>query len=158
NPVLGRVQAIIFNSSSRSYAGEADEENSKSVCVNRGRSVRCTNQGSEIEISGSNRRDSNAGYSPTGNDMLKKIAICFAAAAALFLFSPTAFPHHGTSDYDAANLVTWHVTVTEFMFINPHALVTFTRKNDKGKVETWEGELQSPSMLARRAHWTKDTL
>jgi hypothetical protein len=90
--------------------------------------------------------------------MRNKLAICLAAVAALFVVSPVAFGHHGTSDYDAANVVTWHVTVTEFMFINPHALLTFTRKNDQGKVEAWQGELQSPSMLARRAHWTKDTV
>ena len=66
--------------------------------------------------------------------------------------------HHGVSDYDMANVVTWHVTVTEFLFVNPHALLTFTRKTDQGKNEEWQGELQSPNMLSRRGHWTKVTV
>jgi hypothetical protein len=57
-----------------------------------------------------------------------------------------------------SNLVTWHVTVADFLFVNPHALLTFTSKNDQGKVEEWQGELQSPSMLSRRGHWTKETV
>lgn len=68
------------------------------------------------------------------------------------------FGHHGVSDYDMANVVTWHVTVTDFVFVNPHALLNFSRKNDQDKVEEWQGELQSPNMLARKSHWTKDTV
>lgn len=77
---------------------------------------------------------------------------------ALFVISPAMFGHHGVSDYDVAKVVTWHVTVTEFLFVNPHSLLGFTRKDDQGKIEEWQGELQSPSMLSRRAHWTKDTV
>jgi hypothetical protein len=90
--------------------------------------------------------------------MRNKLATCLAAATALFVISPVMFGHHGVSDYDVANVVTWHVTVTEFLFVNPHSLLGFTRKNDQGKIEEWQGELQSPSMLSRRGHWTKDTV
>ena len=81
--------------------------------------------------------------------------------AAMFftlLLAPVVFGHHGVSDYDVANVVSWQVTVTDFMFANPHSLLNFTRKNDQGAVEEWQGELQSPSMLARHGHWTKDTV
>jgi hypothetical protein len=87
-----------------------------------------------------------------------KPAIYLAAATALFLISPAMFGHHGVSDYDMANVVTWQVTVTDFVFVNPHALLDFARKNDQGKTEEWQGELQSPNMLSRRGHWTKDTV
>ena len=90
--------------------------------------------------------------------MRNKLAPCLAAVAALFVISPVMFGHHGVSDYDVANVVTWHVTVTEFLFVNPHSLLGFTRKDDQGKIEEWQGELQSPSMLSRRGHWTKDTV
>ena len=60
-----------------------------------------------------------------------------------FAISPVMFGHHGVSDYDMANVVTWHVTVTGFVFVNPHALLDFTRKNEQGKNEEWQGELQS---------------
>jgi hypothetical protein len=90
--------------------------------------------------------------------MRNKIVTCLAAVAILLAISPVAFGHHGVSDYDMANVVTWHVTVTDFQFVNPHALLDFSRKNDQDKVEEWQGELQSPNMLARRSHWTKDTV
>lgn len=91
-------------------------------------------------------------------DMRNKIVICLAAVAVLFAIPPAMFGHHGVSDYDMANVVTWHVTVTDFQFVNPHALLDFSRKNDQDKVEEWQGELQSPNMLARKSHWTKDTV
>jgi hypothetical protein len=90
--------------------------------------------------------------------MRNRLAICLAAVAVLLVISPVMFGHHGVSDYDVANVVTWHVTVTEFLFVNPHSLLGFTRKNDQGKIEEWQGELQSPSMLSRKGHWTKDTV
>jgi Family of unknown function (DUF6152) len=90
--------------------------------------------------------------------MRSRLATCLAAVTALFVISPVMFGHHGVSDYDVANVVTWHVTVTEFLFVNPHSLLGFTRKNDEGKIEEWQGELQSPSMLSRKGHWTKDTV
>ena len=90
--------------------------------------------------------------------MRSRLATCLAAVTAFFVISPVMFGHHGVSDYDVANVVTWHVTVTEFLFVNPHSLLGFTRKNDEGKTEEWQGELQSPSMLSRKGHWTKDTV
>jgi hypothetical protein len=91
-------------------------------------------------------------------DMKNKMVPCLAAFVVLFASSPVTYGHHGVSDYDMANVVTWHVTVTGFVFVNPHALLNFTRKNEQGKVEEWQGELQSPNMLARKGHWTKDTV
>jgi hypothetical protein len=90
--------------------------------------------------------------------MRHKFVICLVTITALFVISPVMFGHHGVSDYDVANVVTWHVTVTEFVFVNPHVLLNFTRKNDQGKIEEWQGELQSPNMLSRKGHWTKDTV
>jgi hypothetical protein len=90
--------------------------------------------------------------------MRNKLVACLAAVVVLLAISPAMFGHHGVSDYDMANVVTWHVTVTDFLFVNPHALLNFTRKNDQDKIEEWQGELQSPNMLARKGHWTKGTV
>jgi hypothetical protein len=90
--------------------------------------------------------------------MRNKLVACLAAVVVLLAISPAMFGHHGVSDYDMANVVTWHVTVTDFLFVNPHALLNFTRKNDQDKIEEWQGELQSPNMLARKGHWTKETV
>jgi hypothetical protein len=99
------------------------------------------------------------GLFPRGRpDMRYKPIIYLAAFAAFFVISPAMFAHHGVSDYDMANVVTWQATVTDFVFVNPHALLDFKRKNDQGKIEEWQGELQSPNMLSRKGHWTKDTV
>src|SRR5258708_18008753 len=90
--------------------------------------------------------------------MRNKSTILLVAVTALFVISPVMFGHHGVSDYDLANVVTWQVTVTDFVFVNPHALLDFARKNDQGKIEEWQGELQSPNMLSRKSDWTKDTV
>lgn len=90
--------------------------------------------------------------------MRNKSTIYLAAVIALFVISPAAYGHHGVSDYDMSDVVTWHATVSGFLFVNPHALLDFTRKDDQDKIEEWQGELQSPSMLARKGHWTKDTV
>ena len=90
--------------------------------------------------------------------MRNRSAIFLAAATVSFLIAPAAFGHHGVSDYDMGIVVTWHVTVTDFVFVNPHALLDFTRKNEQDKIEDWQGELQSPNMLARKGHWTRDTV
>jgi hypothetical protein len=87
-----------------------------------------------------------------------KLLIVFAVIACLAAGSPAAFAHHGTSDYDVSILLSLHGTVTQFQFVNPHSILNFTVKNDQGKVEDWQGELQSPGMMLRRAHWNKDTL
>jgi hypothetical protein len=90
--------------------------------------------------------------------MRSKPTIFLVAATIFSLMSPAVSGHHGVSDYDMGTVVNWHVTVTDFVFVNPHALLDFTRKNDQDKIEEWQGELQSPNMLARKGHWTKDTV
>lgn len=77
----------------------------------------------------------------------------------VLLAGPTpTFGHHGNSDYDLKNQVTLQVTVTDFLFINPHSFIKFRVQNDQGSGEEWQGELPSPGLLSRRAGWTKDTV
>lgn len=83
---------------------------------------------------------------------------CFAMVIGLLLASAPALGHHGNSDYDLKNQVTLRVTVTDFLFINPHSFIKFTVQNEQGKAEEWQGELPSPGLLSRRAGWTKDTV
>lgn len=92
--------------------------------------------------------------------MSAKRTIRYAGVVLFGILSVTSIVlgHHGVSDYDVGTVVSWQVTVTDFMFVNPHSLLNFTRKNEQGQLEEWQGELQSPSMLSRRGHWTKDTV
>ena len=89
--------------------------------------------------------------------MQAKLRVVAIAVMALLALSVSAFAHHGGAAYDMSNPLTVKGTVTEFQFINPHSLVFFDVKNDKGEVEHWQGELTAPNKLAR-AGWTKRSL
>jgi hypothetical protein len=89
--------------------------------------------------------------------MKAKLGVVAVAVTALLALSVSAFAHHGGAAYDMSNPLTVKGTVTEFQFINPHSLVFFDVKNDKGEVEHWQGELTAPNKLAR-AGWTKRSL
>lgn len=86
----------------------------------------------------------------------KLLAFAVAVAAILMVALPV-FAHHGTAAFDTNQMVTVKGTVTDFQYINPHAQVYFTVKNDKGEDEAWQGELTAPNKLSR-AGWTKHTL
>ena len=65
------------------------------------------------------------------------------------------FAHHGNVAYDESKeVVLKGATVTKFAWANPHSIITFDVKNDKGSVAHWAGELGSPSALSLLG-WTK---
>jgi hypothetical protein len=76
---------------------------------------------------------------------------------AFFLISVPLLAHHGASEYDMTKIVTLTATVKELQFVNPHTLLTFTVKDDGGKIMEWQGELPSPNLLSRRG-WSRSTL
>lgn len=80
----------------------------------------------------------------------------FLTVAALIFVTPL-WAHHGAAAYDPTKTVTLKGIVTEFKFINPHVLVFFDVKDDKDKVQSWQGELTSPNHLARSG-WNRQTL
>jgi hypothetical protein len=78
-------------------------------------------------------------------------------AAALCAASSPAFAHHGTAEYDNSKTVSLQGTVTALQYLNPHALILFNVKDDKGQTTEWTAELQSPNLLSRRG-WSRSTL
>lgn len=88
--------------------------------------------------------------------MKKSLSICALAASLLFLLTP-AFAHHGQAGYNNTKPVTVSGTVTDFSFLNPHCIVSFDVKDDKGELEKWQGELTSPNHLIR-AGWNSHSL
>ena len=78
-------------------------------------------------------------------------------AIILLMMVLPSFAHHGNAAYDTTNIVTVQGKITDFQFINPHVMIFFEAKNDKGNVEKWQGELTSPNHLMRTG-WTKGTL
>ena len=88
---------------------------------------------------------------------MKNVPLIFLALVAI-LFNPNlARAHHGWAAFAAESQITLKGKVTEFHFVNPHAVVEFEVKDDKGQVQSWEGELPSRSALGPRG-WTAASL
>ncbi len=74
----------------------------------------------------------------------------FAALAGLFLAPAAATAHHGWVDFDEKADITVQGTVTAFYFVNPHCVVEFDAKDDKGRAQKWQGEFSSKLELSRK--------
>jgi len=68
-------------------------------------------------------------------------------AVCLLLYSGPALAHHGGGAYDQAHPVTMTGTVKEFLFIQPHPLITLEVKDDQGAVTEWSVEMTAPNHL-----------
>lgn len=85
------------------------------------------------------------------------LTAAFVTAAALFLLPGLANAHHGWAAFDPDSTVTLHGTVTDFHFTNPHCVVEFDVKDEKGQTQKWQGELTSLNRLARKG-WTATSM
>jgi hypothetical protein len=65
--------------------------------------------------------------------------------------------HHSTAPYDLTRPALVTGVVTRFEWRNPHALIYLDATNEKGTVEHWTVEIDSPNLL-RRQGWAKGTL
>jgi uncharacterized protein DUF6152 len=74
--------------------------------------------------------------------------LAFVSASVLF-FSVTLLAHHGGGAYDAAHPLTLTGTVKEFLFIQPHPLITLEAKDDQGVITEWSVEMTAPNHLVR---------
>jgi hypothetical protein len=82
-----------------------------------------------------------------------KLIAFFSLAGVLAICSPI-YAHHGNAAYDMKEVMLKSATVTTFAWANPHTLITFDAKDDKGNLVHWAGELGSPSALTNLG-WTK---
>ena len=80
----------------------------------------------------------------------------FAIGFALFMAAGTlGLAHHGLEAFDQTKKVTLKGTVTAFHFVNPHSVVEFEVKDDKGNVQEWKAEMTNPAHLKG---WTATSL
>ena len=86
-----------------------------------------------------------------------KVLAVFAMLVGLSLASLPGFAHHGSSAYDFTKLITSKATVTSLEWGNPHCILKFDIKDEKGAVTPWSLEMYNPLWMAR-AGWTKETL
>jgi hypothetical protein len=77
------------------------------------------------------------------------------ALFALLVTAALLIGHHGLAEFDTTTTMNAKGTVTEFHFTNPHCVVEFDVKDDKGGIQKWQGQMTSP---ARLKTWTATTL
>jgi len=77
------------------------------------------------------------------------------SSVALALFIPAAaVAHHGAAIYDESKAVQVKGTVTEWLWANPHCLLEFDVKDDKGAKVHWTAEVSNPPDMIARG-WTR---
>ena len=90
--------------------------------------------------------------------MKSKLLISFAVLVGVLTVGSPLFAHHGSAAYKPDKVIVLkHATVTRFVWANPHAMVLFDVKDDKGNVSHWAGEAGSPSAV-RLLGWTRNSL
>ena len=89
---------------------------------------------------------------------MKKTTIVLGCCLALAVAGAPLLAHHAFSaEFDAARPIHLEGTVTKMEWINPHAWVHLSVKNDDGTEVVWMIEGGTPNTLMRRG-FTKDSL
>jgi hypothetical protein len=84
--------------------------------------------------------------------------ILFLLMVAVLTVSSATFAHHGAAAYDMSKpVIMKDAVVTKYIWANPHTLVFFDAKNDKGDTTHWSVELGSPSAIALMG-WNRTSL
>lgn len=89
--------------------------------------------------------------------MAKKRWALFVMVGGLLVVSRLAFSHHSLSIYRGERDFTLTGVATEFLFVNPHAVVRFEVRDANGNVESWSAETSGVRRL-ETAGWNKDTI
>lgn len=71
--------------------------------------------------------------------------------------STMAAAHHSTAAYDTKTTTLKNAVVRKLAWTNPHSVVSFDVRDERGRVTTWTVESGSPSALAR-AGWHRNSL
>lgn len=73
------------------------------------------------------------------------------------IFSAAARAHHSGAAYGAAPIVLKTATFKSLVWANPHIVMRFETRNEKGQLVTWNIESGSPSALTRMG-WQRNSL
>jgi len=89
--------------------------------------------------------------------MKNKFAIASLLVMSWLAVSRPLLAHHSSSAYDMTHPVEMKGVVTNMEWGNPHVFIYMDMKDDKGNVEQWRVEGNSPNML-QRAGWKKEMI
>ena len=76
--------------------------------------------------------------------MRNKLLSVLFVLVGLFTGAVPAFAHHGNASYDYEKTITLKGIVTSWLWSNPHCLLRFDVKDEKGGVQHWVTETSSP--------------
>ena len=66
--------------------------------------------------------------------------------------------HHGSTAYDTGKAVVLkNAMVTKYVWANPHVIITFDVKDDKGMVQHWSAEAGTPQTVTLSG-WSKTSV
>ena len=89
--------------------------------------------------------------------MKSKLLMSLALLVGVLTVCIPMLAHHGATSYANSIVVLKDATVTKLVWANPHTIVLFDVKDDKGTVSHWAGEAGSPSAVSLLG-WTKNSL
>ena len=90
--------------------------------------------------------------------MITKLLTPAALIAGLLTVCGPLFAHHGAAAYETSTPVLLKgAVVTKYSWINPHALIFFDLKDDKGNVQHWTTETGSPAAVSLLG-WNRTSL
>jgi hypothetical protein len=89
--------------------------------------------------------------------MKSKLSACLLVLAGFLFVCGSALAHHGTPAYSNKITELKNAVVTKFMWSNPHSLIYFDVKDDKGSVVHWVGETGAPTAIGP-VGWTKTSV
>jgi len=89
--------------------------------------------------------------------MRSKVIAALVLAVGVVSLSVPLLAHHGTAAFQNDKKVTAKGTVAEWLWSNPHCLLSVDVKGDDGKVVRWVGETQNPVSMTDRG-WSKSAI
>ncbi len=89
--------------------------------------------------------------------MKSKLVVAFVLGSGLIAVCGPALAHHGNVAYADKIVEFKQATVTKFLWSNPHSLIDFDVKDDKGTVVHWVCETASPEAL-KLIGWSKSSV
>ena len=78
--------------------------------------------------------------------MRNKLLLLLALVVGILVATPI-YAHHGGASFDPGKMVLLKGTVKEWLYSNPHCLLTLEVKGDDGKTAQWIAETQSPTVM-----------
>lgn len=89
--------------------------------------------------------------------MKSKLLLSVAVSLGVVVLCSPLFAHHGNAAFAEKPIVLKQATMTKFGWVNPHSLIEFDAKDDKGKVQHWVVETAAPQALILIG-WSKSSL